>query len=175
MKYSPRTLHRSLALWIAIPLFVSLATGITYRVGRSWFDMEKPTGSLLLNIHTGEWMGHWLSALYVLLIGGGLLVMVASGLKMALAAKTKNKLRATHRILGLTLLLPLAASAITGVGFHFGEAFFNFSEPTQRLLMSIHQGSWMGPALRPIYILFVGLGLLFVLVSGLRLHRLFQR
>ncbi len=175
MKPTPRNLHRSLALWIAVPLFVSLATGIVYRVGRSWFGMEKPTGTFILNIHSGGWMGHWLSAFYVLIIGLGLLVMVASGLRMALASQTKNKPRLIHRILGLVLMLPLAASAITGIGFHFGAAFLNFPEPTQRLLMSIHQGSWMGPALRPFYVLFVGLGLLFVLVSGLRLHRLFQR
>ncbi len=175
MKLAPRNVHRTLALWIAIPLFVSLATGIAYRVGRAWFGMEKPMGDFILNIHSGGWMGHWLSALYVLLVGLGLLAMLGSGLKMALGSKTKNKPRFIHRILGLTLLLPLAASAITGVWFHFGVTFFDLSDPARRLLMSIHQGGWLGPTLRPFYILFVGLGLLFVLVSGLRLHRLFQR
>jgi hypothetical protein len=175
MNFGARTFHRSFALWIAIPLFVSLATGLTYRVGRSWFGMEKPTGNFILGIHTGEWMGHWLSGLYILVVGLGLLAMAASGLKMALPKKTKNKPRLIHRALGLTLLLPLTVSAVTGIGFHFGSTALQFSEPTLKLLMSLHQGNWMGPALRPFYVLFVGLGLLFVLVSGLRLHRLIHR
>lgn len=175
MNFGARSFHRTFALWIAIPLFVTLATGLVYRVGRSWFGMEKPTGNFILSIHSGEWMGHWLSAVYVLIVGVGLLLMAALGLKMALPTKTKNKPRLIHRMVGLTLLLPLAVSAVTGIGFHFGSTALQFPEPTLKLLMSLHQGSWMGPTLRPFYVLFVGLGLLFVLASGLRLHRLIKR
>ena len=39
-----RPLHRRIALWLVVPLLISLSTGIFYRVGRSWFGMEKPTG-----------------------------------------------------------------------------------------------------------------------------------
>jgi hypothetical protein len=37
--------------------------------------------------------------------------------------------------------------------------------------MSIHQGSWLGPVLRPYYILLLGLGLFWLIGTGIRMIR----
>jgi len=168
MRPGIRLFHRSLALWLALPLCVTLTTGLTYRVGRTFFGMGKPTGNFILDIHTGAWMGEWLSVLYVLSTGLGLLAMAASGLKLLLSTRTKNRPRLFHRILGAVLLLPLAASALTGIAYHLGVRLFKISESSQKLLMTVHEGGWMGPALKPFYVLSLGLGLLLLVASGLR-------
>ena len=57
------------------------------------------------------------------------------------------------------------------MGYHFGELVFDFEESTLKLLMTIHQGSWLGPKLRPFYIILVGGGLLMLIVTGVSMLR----
>jgi predicted permease len=170
-----RKLHRWCSPWIFILLFVTLATGIVYRIGRAWFDMSRPMGNKILSIHAGEWLGEALSPYYVILTGGSLLALIVSGLFLAMQSRSPSGARRWHRLLGLLLMLPLTASALTGILFKVGEDWFHFSEGTLDILMSIHQGSWLGKTVRPFYVLFVGLGLLALGWYGLRLTKLFSR
>lgn len=170
-----RKFHHLISPWLFILLFVTLATGVIYRVGRAWFDMSRPTGNKILSIHAGEWLGEAASPYYVILVGGGLLALIATGLVLAVQSRAKAGPRRMHRLLGLVLMLPLAASAITGILFKLGEDWYHFSEGTLDILMSIHQGSWLGKTVRPFYVLLVGLGLLVLGWYGLRLTRFFSR
>lgn len=161
-----RSFHRIVAPWLFILLLITLITGITYRVGRAWFGMSKEMGGKILSVHAGDWMGEAASPFYVLLVGGGLLSLLITGLVLLFKSRAKAGPRRIHRILAFILLLPLTASAVTGILFKLGEDWFHFSDSTLSILMSIHQGSWLGKELRPYYILFIGLGLLALGVYG---------
>jgi hypothetical protein len=161
-----RSFHRIVAPWFFILLIITLATGIIYRVGRAWFGMSKETGNKILSVHAGDWMGDIASPLYVIFIGGGLLALLFTGVVLFFKGRAKAGPRRIHRILAFILLLPLTASAATGILFKLGEDWFHFSDGTQSILMSIHQGSWLGKELRPYYILFIGLGLLALGIYG---------
>jgi hypothetical protein len=111
----------------------------------------------------------------VLAAGGGLLAQLLTGVTMLVKEHRGKGVRTVHWILALVLTIPLAATAVTGILFEWGESRLGFSEEMQRLLMSIHQGSWLGKELRLYYILFVGLGLLALGLSGLRIKGWFRR
>ncbi len=170
-----RIFHRKVAPWLVIPLLIALSTGIAYRLGRAWFHLEKELGWKILDIHTGEWLGHWGSAVYVGLTGLGLLAMIFSGATLLWKSRAKLALRVRHRVAAGILLLPLTASAITGLAYKFGEEFFHISDETQDVLMMIHQGSWLGKDFAPFYVLFVGLGLLFLLWTGMQMTGVFRK
>ena len=76
-------------------------------------------------------------------------------------------MRLFHRLLGIALLLPLTATALTGMAYKFGEDYFGISEETADLLMDIHEGAWLGKELKVYYVLAVGLGLLGAGLLGL--------
>lgn len=165
-----RKLHRKLAPWLLPFLLLSAITGITYRIGRSWFDFTKETGNDVLYFHTGAWFGTNGSVLYVIVLGMGLLFLVVSGLCMWKASKSpKAKLRKFHRLLGVIFSLPLILSAVTGIAYHVGNKWLHADEKTLKLIMNLHQGTWLGPDLRPFYILLIGIPLIFLCLSGLRL------
>lgn len=166
-----RPLHRRFAFWLVAPLLVSLITGITYRVGRSWFGMEKPTGQRILDFHTGMVLGETLSLLYTAFTGLGLLILAISGARLLFSSRASRGMRSRHRMVAWVLLPPLIATSVTGLGYHFGELCFGWEEDTLKLLMSIHQGSWLGPTLRPFYILLVGGGLLVLILTGVAMLR----
>ena len=86
----------------------------------------------------------------------------------AASAAVAAKNRLWHRLMGAFLLIPLAASAISGIAYRTGEAF-DISEDTLDLLMSIHEGDWLGKEIKPFYILVLGLGLGLIIISGLLL------
>ncbi len=165
-----RKLHRKLAPWLLPFLLLSAITGIIYRIGRSWFDFTKETGNDVLYFHTGAWFGTNGSVLYVIALGIGLLFLVVSGLCMWKASKSpKAKLRKSHRLLGVIFSLPLILSAVTGIAYHIGDKWLHADEKTLKLIMNLHQGTWLGPDLRPFYILLIGIPLIFLCLSGLRL------
>lgn len=169
MKKIIRIFHRRLAPWIFLLAAVSAITGMVYRVGRAWFGMGKETGSAVLDIHTGEWTGSAFSPIYVLLVGGGLLVLLGTGAFLVWQSRAKAGARFWHRVLGAVLLLPLTATVLTGILAKLGEEWFGFSDETGKLLMTIHEGRWLGPGGRPFYVLFVGLGLMALGISGVKL------
>lgn len=76
-----------------------------------------------------------------------------------------QKIRLWHRLVGAVFLLPLAVSAISGIAYRTGEAC-DMSEDSLDLLMSIHEGDWMGKDIKPFYISVLGLGLVLAAVSG---------
>ena len=166
-----RPIHRRLALWLVVPLLISLTTGIIYRVSRSWFGMEKPTGQRVLDFHTGMVLGETFSVLYTAFTGLGLLVLALSGARLLLGSRASKGARGRHRMFAWVLLPPLIATAVTGLGYHFGGLWFGWEEGTLKLLMTIHQGSWLGPTLRPFYILLVGGGLLMLIITGVGMLR----
>lgn len=165
-----RLLHRKFAPWLLPFLLLSAVSGITYRVGRSWFGFTKEKGNEVLYFHTGAWFGTHGSVIYVILIGLGLLFLVISGLWMLKTSQSpNNKLRKSHRLLGLIFSLPLIITAVTGIAYHVGDKWLHADEKTLKLIMNLHQGSWLGPDLRPFYILLIGGGLIVLCLTGLRM------
>ena len=69
------------------------------------------------------------------------------------------------------LLLTLAATAITGVNYKTGQGWFGLSEDTADLLMTIHEGAWLGKNLKVWYVVVTGCGLLAMGLFGLVLLR----
>ena len=107
------------------------------------------------------------------LIGCGLLVLCISAAKMLWDSRLRllqspQKIRLWHRLVGAVFLLPLAVSAISGIAYRTGEAC-DMSEDTLDLLMSIHEGDWMGKDIKPFYISVLGLGVVLATVSGVML------
>jgi uncharacterized iron-regulated membrane protein len=82
VKFDFRTIHRIAAPILFLPFLVSAATGVAYRIGRSWFGMSRDQGEILLEIHQGEYLGDFFIPIYVLLVGLGLLGMIVSGISM---------------------------------------------------------------------------------------------
>lgn len=174
LKVRLRILHRQLSPWVLPLLLFSALTGLIYRSGRAWFGMSKETGGKILHLHTGEWLGGNFSVLYVLVIGSALLFLVFSGLWMWFSSKSpKIPVRKFHRALAVAFSLPLILSAITGIAYQAGSKWFHISENSQKLLLSLHQGSWLGPAWRPFYILLLAIGLIVLCITGFRM--LFRR
>ena len=81
-KFSFRLVHGLLAPVIFLPLFVSASTGITYRLGKAWFGLSNEQAKFFLDIHQGSYLGKELRAVYVLLVGLGLLAMLVTGIQM---------------------------------------------------------------------------------------------
>ena len=166
-----RRLHRRLAPWVFILLAVSATTGIAYRAGKKWFGVDKDAGNFLMSIHTGEWAGPAFATIQVLAAGLGLLFLLWSGAAMFRKSKSPARFRVFHRLLGIALLLPLAATATTGMAYWIGEEYLGISKETAELLMHIHEGAWLGKEWKVYYVLATGLGLLATGLLGLGLLR----
>jgi hypothetical protein len=166
-----RKLHRRLSPYLFVLVAVSAVTGVAYRAGKKWFGMDGQTGQSVMEWHTGEWLGPSLSPLYVLLTGTALLFLLATGAAMLWPRAGKGAVRTWHRILGGVLLLPLAATAVTGMLYKAGQTWFGISEETARLLMTIHEGAWLGRGLKVYYSVALGCGLLALGFFGLALLR----
>ncbi|MGC6483092.1 MAG: PepSY domain-containing protein [Synechococcus sp.] len=78
-----RQLHRWVAPFVVLPLFISLTTGVGYRIARDWGGVDRAQVHWLMNLHEGEWLGPRLEPLVVLLNGLGLLWMLVTGVTMA--------------------------------------------------------------------------------------------
>jgi uncharacterized iron-regulated membrane protein len=166
-----RHLHRVFSPWIVPSLLLMAVTGLIYRVGRAYFGMSKETGGKVLYLHSGAWLGENGSVIYLLIVGGALLFLVVSGLWMWFSSRSRVPGRKYHRLLSIIFAVPLALSAITGMAFQVGGKWLHASEPTMKLLLSLHQGSWLGPTLRPFYIMFLGLALIGLCLTGIRMLR----
>jgi uncharacterized iron-regulated membrane protein len=166
-----RKLHRKLSPWLFVIVAVSAVTGVAFRAGKKWFGMDGQTGQSVMEWHTGEWLGPSLSPFYVLAAGSALLCLALTGAAMLWQRSGKGAARFWHRVSGTVLLLPLAATAITGMLFEAGQAWFGISEETARLLMSIHEGAWLGRGPKVYYSVVMGGGLLGLGFLGLLLLR----
>ncbi len=171
-----RKLHRKIAPILFLPLCLSALTGIAYRLGRNWFEIPNELANTLITIHQGAFLGQPLVPFYVLLVGAGLLGLLITGITMLFRSKLnvfgrKGRLtgRQLHRLVAPIACLPLLASAITGVAYRLGRNWFGLSNQQAMVLLNIHQGAYFGDTLRPFYILLMGLGLLVLLMTGIRM------
>lgn len=169
MNPASRKVHRLLAPWLALPLVLTLLTGVIYRLGRAWFHIDKETAEEILHIHTGEWINDAAALPYVFIVGLGLLALVVTGSCLLWKSGLKKGPRFFHRAVGAALLLPLSISAGTGVLFMASEKWFHWTHDTQEFLLKLHEGGWLGRSGRVYYVLAIGLGLLFLIWSGLQM------
>jgi diguanylate cyclase (GGDEF)-like protein len=84
---SGRLLHRWLGLILLLPLAVSAETGITYRLGKDWFNMSDEQAAVFLKIHQGAYLGKAFSVFYLSLLGVGLIVLLIAGIRMTALVK----------------------------------------------------------------------------------------
>ena len=78
-----RQLHRWVAPFVVLPLLISLTTGVGYRIARDWGGLTRDQVHWLMSLHEGEWLGHRLEPVVVLLNGLGLLWMLVTGATLA--------------------------------------------------------------------------------------------
>lgn len=166
-----RKFHRRFSPCLFVLVAVSAVTGVAYRAGKQWFGMAGQTGQSVMEWHTGEWLGPALSPLYVLMVGSALLFLLVTGAAMLWQRAGKGTARRWHRVLGTVLLLPLAVTAITGMLYKTGQAWFGVSEETADLLMAIHEGAWLGRSPGVYYSVAMGCALLALGFLGLALAR----
>ncbi len=178
-----RQLHRKTAPIFFLPLLATALTGVAYSLGIKWFGLDEKaaTAKFFMTIHQGGFLGKPVVPIYVLLIGVGLLGLIITGLTMIKWQKStsnrivKQDIRWFHRILATIAFLPLILSASTGIIYRLGRAWFGLSEDQGEILLDIHQGSYFGSFLEPVYVLLVGLGLVALLVTGIQMTGLFRK
>lgn len=81
MKKAFRKYHRILAIIIALPIILTVLTGMLTTIVREWPINTEISSRLLLKIHTGE-IFH-LQAIYPILNGLGLIGLLVTGLSMS--------------------------------------------------------------------------------------------
>lgn len=74
-----RKWHRTIAPIVLLPLFLTVSTGVSYRLAKDWFGLSRDQVHFLMALHEGEYLGKTLEPLYVLLNGLGLLWMLITG------------------------------------------------------------------------------------------------
>ncbi len=177
-----RKLHRKIAPIVFIPLFLSAVTGLIYRLGKNWFDMSSEMGDVMMSIHEGRFLGEPLVPVYVLLVGMGLVAAIVSGLAMVqrslkrlLSQPTQFTWRSVHGWLSPIVFLPLALTAATGIAYRLGKNWFGLSNQEAAIFMRLHQGTFLGSSLKPFYVLFLGVGLIAMLVTGIQMTGIFRQ
>ena len=91
---SIRQLHRWVAPFVLLPLFISTTTGVGYRLARDWGGLNRDQAHWLMTLHEGEWLGPQLEPFVVLLNGLGLLWMLITGAAMAWQQLRRSKSQA---------------------------------------------------------------------------------
>lgn len=84
-------------------------------------------------------------------------------------------IRKVHRKLAPFIFLPLLLSALTGVSYRIGKSWFGLGDDFGEAMMVIHQGTWLGPQLRPFYVLLNALGAIGMIITGIVMSGLFFR
>ncbi len=74
--------------------------------------------------------------------------------------------RELHRMIAPVVLLPLLVTIFTGIVYRLGKSWFGLTREQAHFLMDIHEGTYLGETLEPIYVLINGLGLMWMLVTG---------
>lgn len=178
-----RQLHRKFAPLLFLPLALSALTGMAYRVSKSWLDVPDRFGDIMMALHEGRFLGRPLVPVYVLLIGLGLVALIISGLPLIkLSKKSSDRIskpvkassRLLHGVMAPIFFLPLLISASTGVIYRLGSAWFGLSDQQASFFLDVHEGKFLGSSLRVVYILFVGLGLLALLITGIQMTSIFR-
>lgn len=177
-------LHRKSAPIIFLPLLLSGLTGVAYRLGRTWFGIPDEIADFFMTIHEGRYLGKPLVPVYVLLVGVGLLGMIVTGFTMIKwqrqasnykKSQPKKDWRWFHRFLAPIAFLPLFVSAITGISYRLGKAWFGLDREQASILLQIHQGSYLGSTLKAFYVLLVGVSLVALLITGIQMTGIFRK
>ena len=77
-----RELHQRIAPFVLLPLFVTVCSGVGYRLARDWFGASREQVHWLMTLHEGEWLGPTLEPVVVLMNAFGLLWMLITGLAL---------------------------------------------------------------------------------------------
>jgi len=77
--------------------------------------------------------------------------------------------RQFHKALAPWIFLPLFISAITGLFYRFSKDLLGYSRDEVHWLMSLHEGEWLGENGELIYVLLNSLGLLWMLITGVKM------
>jgi hypothetical protein len=77
-----RELHQRIAPFVLLPLFVTVCSGVSYRLARDWFGASREQVHWLMTLHEGEWLGPTLEPIVVLMNAVGLLWMLITGLAL---------------------------------------------------------------------------------------------
>jgi uncharacterized iron-regulated membrane protein len=177
-----RKLHRKIAPIIFIPLALTALTGVLYQLGDSWFHIDENIGEQFLKIHQGAYLGKPLTPIYVLLVGLGTIALIVTGFTMIKFIKKsgsnrpikKVDFRLIHKWVAPIVFLPLTMSAVTGIIFRVGSAWFKMSEESGEILLELHQGEYFGKYGASIYVILVGVGALVLLVTGIEMTGIFR-
>ncbi|BFM40225.1 PepSY domain-containing protein [Synechocystis sp. LKSZ1] len=168
-------IHRKIAPILLIPLLLTAVSGLAYRLGRSWFGLDDEFGELMMSLHEGRFLGDGLVPFYVLLMGLGLLGLLITGLVVFRKRRALSRNHPTqnwrryHYMVALAAALPLLISLLTGIAYRLGVNWFGVSEESAEILLVIHQGAYLGSALKPFYVLGLGLSLLALIITGLQM------
>jgi len=83
-----RQAHALVAPLVLLPLALTVTTGVGYRLLRDWTGLGRDQAHILMVLHEGEWLKHWVGpqgeTLYVLANGAGLAWMLVTGASMAI-------------------------------------------------------------------------------------------
>lgn len=163
--------HQRLAIALFLPFLLTALTGVAHRIGRSWLGLPKSFGRAMMTLHEGRFLGEALIPVYVLVLGLGLLAMIASGFLLFFQRPTPGAFtaRKIHHLIAPIAALPLIVSGITGIAYRLGRAWFGLDKEQAAIFLTIHQGTYLGETLRPVYILLIGLGAIAILLSGIQL------
>lgn len=75
-------------------------------------------------------------------------------------------IRQLHRWVAPFVLLPLLITLSTGMAYRLLKDWGGLERDQVHWLMTLHEGEWLGPQLEPVVVLFNGLGLLWMLITG---------
>jgi len=87
----------------------------------------------------------------------------------------KATLRKFHKIAAPIVFLPLFVTVVTGVAYRLGRAWFGLTKDQAHFLMEIHEAGYLGDNIKPFYVLLNGIGLLWMLITGLMMSGIFNR
>jgi hypothetical protein len=131
--------------------------------------MPKALAERLFAIHAGGFLAEPIEPLYVLAMGLGLVALLVTGAQLLIAQARRRPPqgeRLLHGRLALVALVPLLITSMSGVLFRLLETWTSLPAVSFRWLMVLHQGGWLGPRLKPVYVLLVGVGLVGLLATG---------
>ena len=77
-----RQLHKTLAPWVILPLFLSATTGLFYRISKDLLGFSRDQVHWLMSLHEGEWLGGNGELIYVFLNSLGVFWMLITGFQM---------------------------------------------------------------------------------------------
>ncbi|QFS49706.1 PepSY-associated TM helix domain-containing protein [Nostoc sphaeroides] len=82
-----------------------------------------------------------------------------------------GEFRKLHRNIAPILFIPLLLSALTGIAYRLGRSWFGMPKDIGEIFLAIHQGTFLGKPLEPVYVSLVGLGLVGLVITGFGMIR----